>query len=376
MTQVIKQKISKKHLIKDIVAEGLITQNPRTSRFYTKPKIHKEGIPGRPVISWVNCHSSKISEYVDYHLQPIVREIPPYNVDTSDFLRKLKSITKVSENSYLETLDVKSLYTSIPNSEGIKAVKISHESFTKKTIATKVTTTFLALILTLNNFILNSENFLQTKGCALVTVCALSYANIFIDHFERKYIYPLTEGKSLTNFRYIDDIFLIWTRTKNELDKFFKDLNKNHLSIKFDYKASKDRIVFLDTEIYLHKDKLHTEIYRKETERKHYLHIKCEHPNWWKDSLPYSQAIRIKWISSNQVDLNNSLKEMKNNFIKQGYHPSLINEHLERISLLSRIDLITKKVMRKKSGRILLVIIYNRFLPNIIKTIRKNWNIV
>ena len=67
---------------------------------------------------------------------------------------------------------------------------------------------------------------------------------------------------------------------------------------------------------------------------------------------------------------------MKNNFIKQGYHPSLINEHLERISLLSRIDLITKKVMRKKSGRILLVIIYNRFLPNIIKNIRKNWNIV
>ena len=50
MTQLIKQ-------LKDKVAEGLITQNPRTPHFYAKPKIHKEGIPRRPVISSVNCHS-------------------------------------------------------------------------------------------------------------------------------------------------------------------------------------------------------------------------------------------------------------------------------------------------------------------------------
>ena len=42
----------------------------------SKQKLHKEGVPGRPVISSVNCHIFKISEYVDYHLQPIVREIP------------------------------------------------------------------------------------------------------------------------------------------------------------------------------------------------------------------------------------------------------------------------------------------------------------
>ena len=80
-------------MIRDRVAEGLITQNPRTPHFYTKPQIHKEGIPGRPVISSVNCQSSKISEYADYHLQPIVRKIPSYIKDTSEFLRKLQPIT-------------------------------------------------------------------------------------------------------------------------------------------------------------------------------------------------------------------------------------------------------------------------------------------
>ena len=67
--------------------------------------------------------------------------------------------------------------------------------------------------------------------------------------------------------------------------------------------------MFLGTEIYLHNGKLHAKIYRKETDRQHYLHIKSEHPKSLKDSLPYSQAIRIEQISSNRVDLNNRLEK-------------------------------------------------------------------
>ena len=67
---------------------------------------------------------------------------------------------------------------------------------------------------------------------------------------------------------------------------------------------------------------------------------------------------------------------MKSNFVKQGHHRLLINEYLERISLLNRIDLIPGKDTRNKSDRIPVVIGYNRFLPNITEIIRKNWNIV
>ena len=88
-------------MIEGKVPEGLITQNPRIPQFYAKSKIHKEGIPGRPIISSVNYHSSEISQYVDYHLQSIVRETPSYIKGISDFLRKLKPITEFSENSYL-----------------------------------------------------------------------------------------------------------------------------------------------------------------------------------------------------------------------------------------------------------------------------------
>ena len=42
------KRFQKEHLIKNKIAEGLITRNPRTPQFYTKPKIDKEGIPRRP----------------------------------------------------------------------------------------------------------------------------------------------------------------------------------------------------------------------------------------------------------------------------------------------------------------------------------------
>ena len=54
-------------------------------------------------------------------------------------------------------LDVTSVYTNIPNNEGIKEVKEFYEKYKEKTISTKVTITFLSLILTLNNFAFNCK---------------------------------------------------------------------------------------------------------------------------------------------------------------------------------------------------------------------------
>ena len=150
-----------------------------------------------------------MSEYVDYLLQSIVKEIPSYVQDTADFLRKIIQIDFVPDNSYLISLDVKSLRTNIPNAEGIKSVKTSLEKYSKRTASTKVITTFLALILTLNNFIFNCKNYLQIKGCTMRTICAPSYANIFMDHFERKFIYLFIKTFSPIYLRFIHDIFFI-----------------------------------------------------------------------------------------------------------------------------------------------------------------------
>ena len=43
----------------------------------------------------------------------------------------------------------------------------------------------------------------------LGTICAPVYGNIFMDHVERKCIYPFLEGLSLNYLKFIHDIFFI-----------------------------------------------------------------------------------------------------------------------------------------------------------------------
>ena len=74
-------------------------------------------------------------------------------------------------NCTLVTMDVKALYKTIPNNNGIAAVKRKHDNYTKKTVTAKVITS-LALISTLNSFIFNSKFYFQIRGCTSGAICA------------------------------------------------------------------------------------------------------------------------------------------------------------------------------------------------------------
>ena len=59
--------------------------------------------------------------FVDHFLAPIVCTWKSYIQDTSDFLRKLGDLKDIPSEASLVTLDVCSLYTNIPNLEGLNA---------------------------------------------------------------------------------------------------------------------------------------------------------------------------------------------------------------------------------------------------------------
>ena len=102
--------------------EFLRPKKARTARFYIVPKIHKDGIPGRPIVSSCGAPTENISLFVNYYLSPLVR-IPSCIKDTNDFLLKLQDIRNLPTGSLLVTLDVTSLYTNIPHEEGLDACR-------------------------------------------------------------------------------------------------------------------------------------------------------------------------------------------------------------------------------------------------------------
>ena len=108
------------------------------------------------------------------------------------------------------TLDVTSLYSNIPHSDGIKA----YEHFLNlnpegRGISTESVSDLISTVLTKNHFQFNGDNYLQTMGCAMDTKMTPIYASLFMGNFETTILsqyhqYPLDW------LRFLDDIFLIW----------------------------------------------------------------------------------------------------------------------------------------------------------------------
>ena len=363
--------------ISEKLAEGLSLKEARTPLFYLLPKIHKTGNPGRPVVSSIDCHTSRISEFIDHHLQPLVQQTKSYVKDTNDFINKLGECSdKITNESILVTMDVKSLYTNIPNNEGVHAVR-NLLSSSGKSILTPIITKLLWLILTLNNFVFNGFNYLQTNGVSMGTKCATGYANIFMSRFEERFIYPRINDKCPLYLRYIDDIFIIWQGTIDELQKFIKEINSIHKTIKFDVTFSKKQVNFLDTTVTITPNgTIKTSLYQKPTDRHAFLHNKSYHPSSTKRSLPYSQALRLKRICTSEEDYYSATESLKEQFKARGYKDTDISDQIKKASLQNRNELLKPQQPRDKKVPLTLVTTYNKALPNLMEIIEKNWHLL
>ncbi len=154
------------------------------------PKIHKPGIPGRPIISGWGSPTCNLSKYIDYYLKPIVRHIPSYIQDTTHLLRTLKQYDgQIPPESLLVTFDVRSLYTNIRNEDGIPCCLSAIKNFYGRNtpLPIRFIESILNFILKRNYFEFREEFYLQTRGSAMGTAFAPNYANIFMDKSKPTY---------------------------------------------------------------------------------------------------------------------------------------------------------------------------------------------
>ena len=79
--------------------------------------------PGKPGISNCVTPKQKASEFLDFHLKPLMQCGWSYIRDSGNFIHKMKRLERVPEDSFLITTDVVGLYPSIPHKEGILALK-------------------------------------------------------------------------------------------------------------------------------------------------------------------------------------------------------------------------------------------------------------
>ena len=101
---------------------------PRVPVFYTLTKIHKPTPVGRPIVAGNDGPTERLSAFVDSILQSIAKSQKSHLKDTSDFVNFIERTT-LPEGTFLVSLDVTSLYTNIPQEEGINTVCRAYENF-------------------------------------------------------------------------------------------------------------------------------------------------------------------------------------------------------------------------------------------------------
>ena len=217
---------------------------------------------------------------------------------------------KLPVECYLVTLDVSSLYTNIDIDEGLTVVQEELIKTNRVKPSPQTLTCLLEKVLRLNNFTFNDEHFIQIKGTAMGTRVAPNFANVYMGRFEENFVYK-TEWSNYVIIwvRFIDDIFLIWKGDIDSLTEFIDHLNNAAPSIKFTHEISTNSVNFLDTTVL--KDRqgnISTDVYQKPTDTHPYLHWTLAHPPHLKQSIPYSQALRLRRICSYTEEKDNRIR--------------------------------------------------------------------
>ena len=191
--------------------------------------------------------------------------LPSYTQDRKHFLQLLEPLPPMPENVILVTADVTSLFTKIPHEEGMQSLlhymKLHADTLPPGAPSPHIIGIILATILKSNNLSFMDKHFLQLVGTTMGIKAVPPYANLFMGHHEETiheaFIWAILFWK-----RFIDDIFLIFLDTTNQLQTLQDLMNHLHPAIKFTFQHSTHQISFLDMKIHIRADrKLSTILY-------------------------------------------------------------------------------------------------------------------
>lgn len=373
---IVEDEIKKGNLPKE--ARTLIQRKPRCGRFYLLPKIHKPSIPGRPVVSTCSFPTSIVSQFLDEQFQPIVSQLDSFVKDTTHFLNIIDGF-KFNDSSepLLFTMDVKSLYTVIPNDEGLVALKYFLDKRPVLDPPTNTLVRLAELVLNFNHFEFNGDYFNQIRGVAMGTRMGPSYACLFMGYIEELFHRQFNGPIPVLRKRFIDDIFGATTMSEEQLLSYIEEFNSFNPSIKFTHEISRNNIAFLDVTLKVNTvtSKIDSSIYYKSTDSHAYLQYDSYHPKKCKDSIPYSQFLRLRRICSDDDDFEIQAETMSNFFEGRGYPKQVVNSAKLKVMQIPRTDAL-RSTSASGSAKLPLILTFHSVSLKIANIINRNVRIL
>ena len=281
----------------------------------------------------------------------------------------------------LVSLDVEAMYNNMTRDLGTQATKdfLESRSFQQDgentTVSSESILSALDLCLNSNLFEFNDKLFKQVGGVGTGLKLSPTYACLGMGNYERIVFRSNQEllKKIILWKQFIDDIFMLFRGSKDECEALVVWLNELMPGvIKFKFEFSYTRIVFLDLEIFQEDGVLKTSLHVKPTNKQLFLDFHSNHPQHCKQSLPYSQALRIVERCSVQTDRDEHLENLKTKFQERNYPEKVIDEQFKKAKTKERRNLINQE--RKQGGvdnKVRLIFTHTKANPPINKWVRE-----
>ncbi|XP_046391246.1 uncharacterized protein LOC124159465 [Ischnura elegans] len=244
--------------------KNLIPQAPVPPRLYRLPKVHKEGVPLRPIVSAIGSPTYNLARHLTSLLSPFVGWCDHHVKNSTDFVKTLKTI-RIEEQDIL------------------------------------------------------GKFYKQKEGVPMGSPLSPAIANLFMEDFEERAL----ESAPLHRkhfFGYVDDAFIVWPHGSESLTDFLAHMNSVHPNIKFTTETEKDnRLPFLDILIEQRADgsRGHS-MYRKPTHKDLYLNGRSHHHPAQKNGVLRTLIHRAKAVSDAE-HLKSEIDHLRTTFRSNGF---------------------------------------------------------
>ena len=117
-------------------------------------------------------------------------------------------------------------------------------------------------------------------------------------------------------------------------------------------------VSFLDISVSINGDVLATSVSYKPTDSHSYLLFSSSHRNHTKQSIPYSQFLRLRRLCCDDKDFETKSLEMRTFFVERGYPTHLLDSAIQKAFNNSRRDTLKPPLAKVSDDKIPLVLTF------------------
>ncbi|XP_073231504.1 uncharacterized protein [Porites lutea] len=301
---------------------------PQPPKLYGLPKLHKPGIPMRPIVSFCGSPTYQLSKYLTTILQPLTDKSRRKLQSTENFIDAIKTV-QIPDDYKLVSFDVKSLFTSIPLQLALHCTETAiQQSTVKLPLPTEDIMDLLNLCLTSTYFQYNGKHYKQLHGTAMGSPVSVVVAEIVMQHVEERALATCRQTIPLW-LRYVDDTFT--AVHKDEIDAFHDHLNEQSADIQFTKEIEENgKLPFLDCLVSRDNNELRATVYRKPTHTDRLLDESSYNPTSHKATTIKTLTRRAQLVCDTPDSLRDENKYLERVFIKNNYNADFIRRNIYR----------------------------------------------